>query len=165
MNSGFPRVAKGRNLFRLPSGILRLSVFNVSPPCANPTSALRNTECRENAGDSRAAPRFQSLSRASFPGLYWTNDLRRHPERLVENPVIRLRCGAPPNAENTVLVGGQNDRRNLVRREQLTHRRPRRMNLLTEQRRLDGYQQMVRQEAKGTLLLVIANRVNWAMLP
>ena len=60
----------------------------------------------------------------SLPGFYWTYDLYRHPKHLVENPLVRLGSRATTNPQNSVLVGRQNDRRDLVSRQQVANRRP-----------------------------------------
>ncbi len=60
----------------------------------------------------------------SLPGFYWTYDLCRHPKRLVQNPVVLLGSRATTNPQNSVLAGRQNDRRDLVSRQQVANRRP-----------------------------------------
>src|SRR3974377_1542423 len=88
---------------------------------ASPTSALRGREPLENQGpvDFSVTIRLVSL-----PRFYWTYDLCRHPKRLVQYPVVRLGCRTATNPQNSVLVGRQNDRRDLVSCQQVANRRP-----------------------------------------
>src|SRR5271157_3492672 len=87
----------------------------------SPTSALWCEEPLENQGPVDFSV---TMRLASLPGFYWTYDLCRHPKRLVQNPLIWLGCPATTNPQNSVLVGRQNDRRDLVLRQQVAHRPP-----------------------------------------
>ena len=111
----------------------------------SPTSAGWGREPLENQGPLGFSV---TIGLASLPGLYWTYDLYRHPKGLVQNPVVGLGGRAATNPQNSVLVRRQHDRRNLVRGQQVANRRPGRVNLLTQQRRLDGNQQVICQDAE-----------------
>src|SRR5271157_1774350 len=97
------------------------SCANVCELPFNPTSALWCEEPLENQGPVDFSV---TMRLASLPGFYWTYDLCRHPKRLVQNPLIWLGCPATTNPQNSVLVGRQNDRRDLVLRQQVAHRPP-----------------------------------------
>src|SRR5271157_580275 len=92
-----------------------------TPIRPSPTSALWCEEPLENQGPVDFSV---TMRLASLPGFYWTYDLCRHPKRLVQNSLIWLGCPATTNPQNSVLVGRQNDRRDLVLRQQVAHRPP-----------------------------------------
>src|SRR5271166_503439 len=91
------------------------------PGVLSPTSAESGTEPLESQG---AVDFSVTIRLASRPGFYWTDDRGRHPKRLVQYPVVRLGCRTATNPQNSVLVGRQNDRRDLVSRQQVANRRP-----------------------------------------
>src|SRR5271157_4037264 len=127
---GFVQPRMGRQFLawrRQPQGIPNEPTIILSPRRGRqsgwpgPTSAVSGREPLENQGpvDFSVTIRLVSL-----PGFYWTYDLYRHPNRLVENPLVRLGSRATTNPQNSVLVGRQNDRRDLVSRQQVANRRP-----------------------------------------
>src|SRR5271157_5716912 len=104
-----------------PSLPIRFEPPSIMILATNPTSALWCEEPLENQGPVDFSV---TMRLASLPGFYWTYDLCRHPKRLVQNPLIWLGCPATTNPQNSVLVGRQNDRRDLVLRQQVAHRPP-----------------------------------------
>jgi hypothetical protein len=80
--------------------------------CASPTSALYARERLENQG---LVDFSVTIARPSLPCFYWTYDLWRHSERLVQNSLIWFGGRAAANSQNAVLIGGQDDCRNFVR--------------------------------------------------
>src|SRR3954453_17388891 len=94
---------------RLAHGGLNNSRSLSSP--ANPTSAVLVGESLKKRipGDFSV-----TIRRGSLPGSYWTYDLHWYPECLVQNTVVGLGSRAAPNPQNSVLIGRQNNRRDLV---------------------------------------------------
>src|SRR5271157_704278 len=115
------RIRETLRWFRLRILVERVALLADQAGALSPTSALWCEEPLENQGPVDFSV---TMRLASLPGFYWTYDLCRHPKRLVQNPLIWLGCPATTNPQNSVLVGRQNDRRDLVLRQQVAHRPP-----------------------------------------
>src|SRR5271157_2833874 len=115
------RIRETLRWFRLRILVERVALRADQAGALSPTSALWCEEPLENQGPVDFSV---TIRLASLPGFYWTYDLYRHPKRLVQYPVVRLGCRTATNPQNSVLVGRQNDRRDLVSRQQVANRRP-----------------------------------------
>ena len=93
-------------------------------PLARTACLVRLTQLPQSRPRNRLKIRgpsvFQSLlGRLPLPGFYWTYDLHRNSKSLVQYPLVGFGRRAATNPQHSILVGGQNNRRDLVSGQQV----------------------------------------------